>query len=135
MLNELWFGVTEYVPFSCKILSIVLWGTWETPGNSSRTGTWTVLYHPDHVCRSVGKIAKRDYLFPNVCLSGLLGLFGSHCTNFHEILYLRPSRKSVERIQVSLKSDKHNWCITRRNRYMYNWLKSSENDKCLRQKL
>ena len=32
---------------------------------------------------------------------------GSHWTEFHEILYLRIFRKSVEKIQVSLKSDKN----------------------------
>jgi hypothetical protein len=30
---------------------------------------------------------------------------GSHYTDFHEILYLNVLRKSVEKIQVSLKSD------------------------------
>jgi hypothetical protein len=33
---------------------------------------------------------------------------GSHWTNCHEILYLRIFRKSVEKIQVSLESDKNN---------------------------
>jgi hypothetical protein len=33
---------------------------------------------------------------------------GSHWTNFHEMLYLSIFRKSVEKIQVSIKSDKNN---------------------------
>ena len=33
---------------------------------------------------------------------------GSHRKNFHEIWYLRIFRKSVEEIQVLLKSDKNN---------------------------
>ena len=33
---------------------------------------------------------------------------GSHWTDFHEISYLIIFRKSVEEIQVSLKSDKNN---------------------------
>jgi hypothetical protein len=88
--------------------------------------------HPNHVFRRVGKIAKSDCLFRNVRLSGRVDLFGSHCTDFLEIWYLRPFRKSVERIQVSLKSDKHNGYITRRHMYIYNSLISSQIDKCLR---
>jgi hypothetical protein len=34
--------------------------------------------------------------------------FGSDWADFHEIRYLRIFRKSVEKIQVSLKSDKNN---------------------------
>jgi len=37
---------------------------------------------------------------------------GSHRSDFHEILYLRIFRKSVEKIQVSLKSDKNNGYFT-----------------------
>jgi len=36
----------------------------------------------------------------------------SHWTDFHEILYLSSFRKSVEKIQVSLKSDKNNGYFT-----------------------
>ena len=38
---------------------------------------------------------------------------GSHWTDFHEILYLSIFRKSVEEIQVPLKSDKNNGCTLR----------------------
>jgi len=38
--------------------------------------------------------------------------FGSHWTGFHEILYLSIFRKSVEKIQVSLKADNNNGYFT-----------------------
>ena len=37
---------------------------------------------------------------------------GSHLTDFHEIWYLKISRKSVEKIRISLKSDKNNEYIS-----------------------
>ena len=37
---------------------------------------------------------------------------GSHWTDSHEILHWRDFRKSVEEIQVSLKSEKNNWYFT-----------------------
>jgi len=42
---------------------------------------------------------------PHVCLSVRMEQL-AHWTDFHEILYLRIFRKFVEKIQVSLKSDK-----------------------------
>ena len=39
---------------------------------------------------------------------------GSRWSGFHEIWYLSNFRKSVEKIQVSLKSDKNNGYFTRR---------------------
>jgi hypothetical protein len=44
---------------------------------------------------------------------------GSHWTNFYKILYLSIFWKSVEKIQVSLKSDKNNGYFTRRPVYIY----------------
>jgi hypothetical protein len=44
---------------------------------------------------------------------------GSHWTDFHEICYLSIFRKSVEKIQVSLKSNKNNSYITRKPIYIY----------------
>ena len=38
----------------------------------------------------------------------LLVTLGSHWTNFHEILYLSIFRKSIEKVQVTLKSDEYN---------------------------
>jgi hypothetical protein len=43
----------------------------------------------------------------SVRLSVRMEHLGSHWTNFHEILYLRAFRKSAEKIQVSLESDKN----------------------------
>jgi hypothetical protein len=76
----------------------------------------SVMYVEDSVCvffRRVSKIAKRDYYFlhvrPSVYLHGTARL---HWTDFGEILYLGFYRKSVVRIQVSLKSDKNNGHFT-----------------------
>jgi len=45
-------------------------------------------------------------------------------------------RKSVAKIKISLKSDKNNGYLTRRRMYVYNiTLNSSQNEKCVRQKL
>jgi len=38
---------------------------------------------------------------------------------FHEILYLSTFRKSVEKIQVSLKCDENNWYFARRPMCIY----------------
>ena len=48
-------------------------------------------------------------LIRHVRLSVRMEQLGSHRTDFHEILYTRIFRKSVEKIQVSLKSDKNKW--------------------------
>jgi hypothetical protein len=57
--------------------------------------------------------------------------------DFHEILYLSIFRKSVEKIQVSLKSDKNNGYFTRRTTYIFYHISpnSSQNEKCFRRKL
>ena len=47
------------------------------------------------------------WLLASSCLSVCMEQLGSHCTDFHEILYLRIFRKFVEKIKVSLKSDKN----------------------------
>ena len=50
---------------------------------------------------------------------------------FHEMLYLRAFRISVEKIQVSLKSDRNNGHFTRRRIFIYDNipLSSSKNEK------
>jgi hypothetical protein len=66
--------------------------------------------------RCFRKIAKSDYELRRVCLSVCLSVrpsirveqLGSHWTDFHEIWYLSVFRKSVEKIQVSLKYDRNN---------------------------
>jgi hypothetical protein len=44
---------------------------------------------------------------------------GSHWTDFHQILYLSVSLKSVKKIQLSLKSDKNNGTFTWRLMHIY----------------
>jgi hypothetical protein len=44
---------------------------------------------------------------------------GSHCTDFHEIRYLGIFRKSVEKIEGSLKSEKNKRYLTRRPIYIF----------------
>ena len=44
---------------------------------------------------------------------------GSHRTDFHEILYLSIFRKSVQKIQVSLKSDKNNSGTLHEDQYTF----------------
>jgi hypothetical protein len=61
--------------------------------------------------RLVSGIAKSDYCLLQVCPSHMKR-FGSHWTDFHEIEYLGIFRKSAEKIQVSLKSDKNNRYFT-----------------------
>ena len=51
----------------------------------------------------VRKIAKSDYQLRQVCPTVHMRQLGSHWTDFHEILHLSIFRKSVEKIQVSLK--------------------------------
>jgi hypothetical protein len=60
---------------------------------------------------------------------------GSHWTYFHEILYLSIFRKYVEKIKVSLKSDKNNGYHTWRPVYIFDHtsLSSSWNEKYSRQ--
>jgi hypothetical protein len=75
---------------------------------------------PTSVLRSVHKIAKSHYqpryALPSVC---------SHGTSRHPLdeywwnLILRIFRKYVYKIQVSLKSGKHNGCFTRRHVHIY----------------
>jgi hypothetical protein len=60
-----------------------------------------------HFFRRVRKITKSDYYLRHVCPSVCPhATTGSYWTDFHEILYLSVLRKSVEKIQVSLKPDK-----------------------------
>jgi hypothetical protein len=87
------------------------------------------------------KIVKSDCYVRHVCLSVWLFIhmeqLGSHGTDFHNIWFLSIFWKSVEQIQVSLKSDKNKGCFTWRPTYIFCHilLSSSYNEKCLRQKL
>ena len=59
---------------------------------------------------------------------------GSHSKDFHEIWYLHIFRKSVEKIQVLLKSDKNNGYLTWRQIYIFEHisLSSSYYEECFR---
>ena len=70
-----------------------------------------------NIFRRIRKIAKSNISFVTsvhlslclfVCPSIHMEQLDSHWTEFHEILYLSVFRKSVEKIQVSLKYDKDN---------------------------
>jgi hypothetical protein len=70
-------------------------------------------HHHSPNFRRVYEIAKSDYWLRHVCLSAHPSVrphakLGSHGTNFHEISYTITFRKSVQKIQVLLKSDKNN---------------------------
>jgi hypothetical protein len=75
----------------------------------------------------------------SVCLSVrpsvLMQQLGSHWTVLHKIWHSTIFRKSVEEIQLSLKSDKNNRYFTWRPIYIYDHisLSSLRNEKCFRQ--
>ena len=85
----------------------------------------------------VRKIAKSDYWVRHVCPSVRLEKLGSHGKYFREIWFVKIFRKSVEKIQVSLKLDKNKGHFTwiPMDSYDHNFLISSYNEKCFRQKL
>jgi hypothetical protein len=56
----------------------------------------------------IQKIVKSDYYLRHVCLSVQMEQLGSHWADFYENLYLSIFQKSVQKIQVSLKSVKSN---------------------------
>ena len=60
-----------------------------------------------------GAFAKLRQASISFDMSGRMEQFGFRWTDFHEILYLRIFRKSVEKIQVSLKSNRNNGHFTR----------------------
>ena len=62
---------------------------------------------------------------------------GSNWTDFYEIWHLNIFRKSVEKIQVSLKSDKNNECFTCRPIHIFGHISvsTSKMEKCFRQNL
>ena len=90
----------------------------------------------------LGAFAKlRKRLLISSCLSVRLPVrmeqLGPHWTDFHEILYVSICRKSVQKIQVSLQSDKNNGYFTRRPIHILHHisLSSSYNESFFRQML
>ena len=77
-------------------------------------------------------------LLSSSCLSVRTEQLGSHCKDFHEIWFLNIfKKKCVEKVQMSLKSDKNNTYFTLRKLYIYTNISpnSSQNYKCSRQTL
>ena len=70
------------------------------------------------IFRRVRKIVKSDYQLRRVCLSVSMQQLCSRWKDFHEILYFGIFRKYVDKIQVSLKSDKNNGPFTLRPIYI-----------------
>jgi hypothetical protein len=73
--------------------------------------------------RCIREIEKSGYYLHNVCLSVRppvrMERHSSHWKNFYEILCLIIFKKFVERIQVSLKSDKNNRNFRSRRKFLY----------------
>ena len=73
--------------------------------------------------RRIRRTAKMDCKLCHVCLSvrpsARVEQLGFHQTDFREIWYLSISRKSVNKIQVLLKSDKNIGYFTRRPIYFF----------------
>jgi hypothetical protein len=86
---------------------------------------------------ALSQIAESDCQLRVVCPSIRMELLASHRTDFYEIWYLLVFRKSVHKIQVSLKPDKNNGYFTWRPIYIYSniSLNSPQNENCFRQKL
>jgi len=83
------------------------------------------------------KTANSDYFAISVCLLLRMEQLSSQWTDFHEIEYLSIFRKSVEKIRVSLKSDKNNKYFNCTPMCIYDniSLNNSKNDKSFRHKL
>jgi hypothetical protein len=60
------------------------------------------------ICRRLHKVATSDYQLRRSRVQQL----DSHWTGVHETSYVSVIRKSVEKTEVSLKSDKNNWYFT-----------------------
>jgi len=95
------------------------------------------------------KLSKSDDYLSHVCLSVRPSVrmqqLGSNWKDFNEIWYLGIFRKSIEKIQVLLKSDKNKGCLTWRPMYIddddddddddYDNNNNSQNEKYFGQKL
>jgi hypothetical protein len=82
------------------------------PVEFSKANSASVLKYRKIPFTRILKIAKSDYKLPHEQL-------GSHWTDFYQIWYLNIFRKSVEKVQVWLKSNKNNGYFTWRPTYIY----------------
>ena len=81
--------------------------------------SWYTLTSQQHLLVLKWRRSSAGYIFP-----------GSHWTDFHEVLYLGIFRNSVDKTQVSFKSDENSGCFTWRPTYIYDniSLHSSQNE-------
>jgi hypothetical protein len=70
-------------------------------------------------CQGFAKLWKATIYLMSSCLSARMEQLGSHWTNFPEISNLSVFRKSVEKFQISLKSEKSNGYFTRRPLFIF----------------
>ena len=101
----LWFRgyrIVEHIRYKLQNFSRLSWEgeqndvfTVEYNNNNNNNNNYYYYYQLRHVCPSV----RTEQL-------------GTHRTDFHEIWYLSIFRKSVEKIQVSLKSGKNKGYFT-----------------------
>jgi hypothetical protein len=96
-----------------------------------------VLSFVRSLVRSFVRSFVRSSVRPSVCLSALVEQLGTHWTNYDEILYLRLSRKSVQKTKLSLEFDTNNgyftWrfitCMTFR-RWIFLRMRNVSNKSC-----
>ena len=82
------------------------------------------------------RVFRCTHKMARVCPSVSMERLGSQSMDIHE-LYMSIFWKSVEKMQVSLISDKNNWHFTWRPIYFFDhiMLSSSQDEKCFRQML
>jgi hypothetical protein len=80
---------------------------------------WCPLLGARKIKKKRGNINFVMSMYVLVCLSVHVEQLGSHWKDFREILYLNIFRKSVERIQVPLKSDKYIGHILHEDQYTF----------------
>jgi len=101
---------SRYGPFPTFFLS----GYWFYLNVSCLVTHWKLIGCkdvPHKICRllcAFAKLRNATISFCHVCPSVRIEQLLSHWTNFHQIWYLSIFRKYLEKIQVSLKSDKNN---------------------------
>ena len=83
-----------------------------------RSSAFHIGWHRAH-WHFLGKTVKSDYWF-HVCPFIHMQQLGSQWTYFHYIWYLSIFRKSIQKIQIRLKSNMNNGYITWKPIYIYN---------------
>jgi len=84
-----------------------------------------VLSFGQNLFRCVHKIAKSAYYLRPICPSVCMEQLEFHRADFHEIWYLSIFPKSVENVQVSLKSDMNKRYFPRRPIYSFDHISLS----------